>query len=355
MKAGRTLQEFATEIARQSLVKRDFIVPASRLRLDTVNGSQLHLGLDQKEYFGLRPTMHEQLSTRLDIPRAYYEKMRAHQPELLAVNVNTWLQTFSDRYLLRVLDNDARALLSDRYRPIDNVDLAEAILPRLNDLNVTIESCEITERRLYIKAVTSQVQADIVPGDVVQAGICISNSEVGLGALKIEPLIYRLICKNGAVINDMATRKSHIGRRHSSLDLNDHHTYAQYITDATRVAEDKAFWMKIHDVMNALLNGPTFQQIVAQWQLATTRAIVNPDVTTVVERTAKKFALAATEQSSVLEHLMAGRDLSAYGLMNAITRTAHDVESYDRSTDLERIGPQIIELPKTEWKALAEV
>ncbi len=355
MKTGRTLQEFAAEIARQSLSKRDFIVPSNRLHLAIGHGSHMQLSFDQREYFGLRSTMHEQLSTRLDIPRSYYEKMRTHQPMLLTANVNTWLEASSDRYLVRTLDNDARAFLSDRYRPLDNVDLAEAILPRLSDLDVTIESCEITERRLYIKAVTPRVQADVVPGDTVQAGICISNSEVGLGALKIEPLIYRLICKNGAVINEMASRKSHIGRRHSSLDFNEQTTYVPYISDATRAAEDKVFWMKINDVMQALLHGPSFQQIVTNWQLATTRAIVDPDVTGVVERTAKKFNLAATEQQSVLQHLITGRDLSAYGLMNAVTRAAHDVESYDRSTDLERIGPQIVELPRTEWQTLAGV
>lgn len=39
------------------------------------------------------------------------------------------------------------------------------------------------------------MKPEIVPGDIVQAGFVVSNSEIGLGALKVEPLVYRLICK----------------------------------------------------------------------------------------------------------------------------------------------------------------
>jgi hypothetical protein len=42
-------------------------------------------------------------------------------------------------------------------------------------------------------------------------------------------------------------------------------------------------------------------------------------------------------------------DLSLFGLINAVTRTASDVESYDRSVELQRIGGKIIELPKSVW------
>lgn len=46
--------------------------------------------------------------------------------------------------------------------------------------------------------------------------------------------------------------------------------------------------------------------------------------------------------------------LSRFGLYNAITRLSQDVESYDRATELERIGAQVIELAKPDWKVLAE-
>ena len=50
---------------------------------------------------------------------------------------------------------------------------------------------------------------DVVPGDTVQGGVIISNSEVGLGAVSVQPLLYRLVCTNGMVVNDLGERRTH--------------------------------------------------------------------------------------------------------------------------------------------------
>lgn len=352
MKAGRTLTELAAEIQRQADSKRDFVAPASKLAMDSSSPYHPVLAMQNGSVtrFGIKDTMHEQIASRLEIPRHYYDRMRTEQPDLLTTNVNTWLKHSQNKYMVRTLDGDARALLSDKYRPLDNIDLAEAVLPKLIDLGVNIESCEITERRLYLKAVTPKITAEVKTGDVVQAGLCISNSEIGGGAIKIEPLIYRLICLNGAIVNDMAMRRAHIGKKHSFLELDG---AEQYYRDETRMADDRAFWLKVQDVVAAMLDGKTFAAIVERWQIATEQKIT-ADPVEVVERTAKRFGLFDAERSSVLTHLIQGGDLSAYGLMNAVTRSAQDVASYDRSTELERLGTQVLELPKQAWRELAE-
>uniref|UniRef100_B8HYZ5 Uncharacterized protein n=1 Tax=Cyanothece sp. (strain PCC 7425 / ATCC 29141) TaxID=395961 RepID=B8HYZ5_CYAP4 len=43
----------------------------------------------------------------------------------------------------------------------------------------------------------------------------------------------------------------------------------------------------------------------------------------------------------------------AYGLLNAITRTAQDVSSYDRATELEAIGSKVLSLPQSVWHEIA--
>jgi hypothetical protein len=89
-----------------------------------------------------------------------------------------------------------RAVLSDRYRRLDNFDLAENVLPILQRLEgASFESVELTETKMYLKVVTPRVAFEIAPGDVVQAGIVITNSEVGCGTLSVQPLIYRLVCQ----------------------------------------------------------------------------------------------------------------------------------------------------------------
>ena len=52
-------------------------------------------------------------------------------------------------------------------------------------------------------------------------------------------------------------------------------------------------------------------------------------------------------------HLITGGTLTRWGLVNALTRTAEDVDTYDRATDFERFGGQVIELPRRDWERIA--
>jgi len=62
----------------------------------------------------------------------------------------------------------------------------------------------------------------------------------------------------------------------------------------------------------------------------------------VVEVTAKRFHLSTTEGAGILAHLRGGNDLSLWDLSSAVTRYAQDVGSYDRATELERVGGQVV-------------
>lgn len=218
MKTGLTLEQLAAEITRQQSAKEDYVVNTGNLRLESY-GPDLTLrvldsdGADRIEPLEIGDIAHRQIGTHLSIPAKYYERMRSEDPGLLAHNVNTWLERTPAQRMIRVLDGKARAYLSNRYLRMDNYSIASAVLPILAEIpDVRIESCQITDSRMYIKAVNPRLQEDVTPGDTVQAGVVISNSEVGLGSVNIQPLIYRLVCSNGMVVNDAATKRNHIGR-----------------------------------------------------------------------------------------------------------------------------------------------
>ena len=254
-------------------------------------------------------------------------------PELLKTNVSHWLSLNKDKRMVRSLDGQIRAILSDKYRRLDNYDLAQNVLPFLTDSKAMIESCEITEKKLYIKAITHQVQAEVKKGDVVSAGIIISNSETGHGSLSIKPLIYRLVCSNGAIADDYAMRKYHVGRAEDMAQIE--------FSNETLKADDKAFWLKVRDLVKFSLSEVTFEKIVDSMRESTAKVIEAPDKA--IELVSKKYSLTNDEQSDVLAHLIKGGDLSSWGLGNAVTRMAQDVNSYDRSTELESIGFQIMQ------------
>jgi hypothetical protein len=83
------------------------------------------------------------------------------------------------------------------------------------------------------------------------------------------------------------------------------------------------------------------------------RAEARRDVAKAVEVLGNRLSLTQDEQSSVLRHLIEGGDLSQYGLINAVTRTAEDAKSYDRATELEMAGAVVLDLKPTEWRDLA--
>ena len=72
-----------------------------------------------------------------------------------------------------------------------------------------------------------------------------------------------------------------------------------------------------------------------------------------VEMLANRHCLTQDETGSVLRHLISAGDLSRFGLINAVTRASQDIPDYDRSTELERLGGQVMALAAGEWNELA--
>ena len=355
MKSGVTLQQMLTEVKRQSESKEDYLIAPNRLRMESYGKEMfLHLsddsGTELIEPMTITGIAHRQIGTHLRIPAAYYDRMREERPDLLAYNANTWFKQESSQRMLRTLDGSARAYLSNRYRRIDNIDIAGVTLPILGGLpDIRFESCQITESRMYIKAVNPRLQAEVSPGDIVQAGIIISNSEVGLGSVSIQPLIYRLVCSNGMVVNDAQTRRNHVGR------VNEASENYQLYSEKTLEADDKAFAMKIQDTVRAVVDEVRFTRVVNMMREAKDAPMNTAAVPGIVKLVSKDFHITDDESSGVLQRLIEGNDLTLYGLSNAVTRHSQDVKDYDRATALEGIGYNILSMPARQWSRINQM
>lgn len=352
MKSGRSLVSLAQELERQLMTKKDMVVPSSLMRARTDDAGQCEMVIEEGSglaTYGVTELARRQLADKLKIPFAYFERMRTEQPELLDRNVNTWLASDNERRMVRTLDGYVRAVLSDRYRRLDNYDLAEHVLPILQGLpGARFESVELTATKFYLKVVTPSVQLEVVPGDIVQAGVMISNSEVGHGTLAVQPLVFRLVCSNGLIVPDRTLRKTHIGRTLQS----DEDTITVF-RDDTMAADDKAFFLKVRDVVEDAVSDATFRQ-VAQKMQRTLDIKLTGDPVKSVEVLANRYTLNEAERAGVLRHLVMAGELSGYGLVNAVTHYSQDVEDYDRATEFEALGGKLIDLPAKEWKELAE-
>lgn len=351
MKTDKSVSAVLADVQQQHRKRRDFISHASNLRMQDDGSTLIMENSGNSMPFVVNDLTHSQLGSAMGIPAKYYEQMRKLKPGLLAENVNAWLSDKDQSYMIRSYDEGsmmlARAFLSDRYRRLDNLDVAEATLPLFaGKEGFEIVSAAITERKFYIKIVNHRLEKEVVPGDIVQSGVAISNSEVGQGAVSVQPLVYRLVCTNGMVVNDYGERRAHVGRAARAVEDS-----FDIFSDEARMAEDKAFLLKLRDVTMAAIEETRFEMVVGRLRESVGVPITGR-VQDVIELTGKTFGINQDEQDSVLKYLIEGGDLTKYGLSNAMTRASQDIDSYDRATEFENLGWTIATMPQEQWKAL---
>lgn len=346
MKLGISLTELAQKIEENEAQKKDLVSDTRELRLASDGDT---LAINGHAEVKLNEIAHRQVADRLGIPAKYYDRMKAEQPQLLADNVNTWFQKKPERRLIRALGTTGRAFLSDRYQRIDDGPVMRTALPVFAEHpGLKIVSCEITERKLYLKAVYPKVQGEIKVGDVVQTGVCLTNSEVGLGAYSVVPLIERLICKNGMIVNDHRLRVQHVGRRIEGDD-----NVNELFADDTKEQDDKTLALKVRDLIKHFLSEEFLAGQIVKFRGAAENMIEGHPVKA-VEVLSKRLGFNEEESGGILRYLTTGGDLSQWGLANAVTRLSQDISSYDRATDLEVAGGKIIDLPANDWKSIAK-
>ena len=356
------LMAFVDELGRREEGKKDFLVntDSDDLSFHSMGSSVFGFDLDtngERSTFQLNNHAHGQLAGRLDIPKKYYDHMREEAPELLEENVRHWLEAKPSRTMLRTLDGKVRAVLSDRYRPIDNFDLGMGLLKAISHQNLRQIESAITDRKMYIKAIDPSISEPIDDElfrqrfntrRIVNAGFVFSNSEVGAGAVKIEAMIWDEWCSNG-MIRGINLSRHHVGRKADDLGCGD---ITEYLSDETHQADDKAFMLRLRDTIKATVNPGYFRAMVQKIKEGTSRQLgANPQG--VVEVIGKRHDLLEAEKEAVMAELMTSGDPTQWGITCAVTRMAQET-GYDRRVELERIGSKIIEFPQNGWSELLQ-
>lgn len=373
MNRGQSLTDIATELERQSNARKDYIAPQGRVKAEVVSREDEDETPDVQldvngQLMPIRDHAHGQLSDVLRIPTKYYRRMLHEEPQLLADSINTWFGQEPERKRqLRTLDGQVRAVLSPKYRPLDNFELAQAVLPKLQQLDVQIVSTALTETRMYIKAILPHLSDALPdgmtwgnghnaiaayqgnePGKVV-ASLTISNSDVGNGSLSIEPSVFTTWCTNLAIL----TRPTWYFFMEADFGAEASDNW-EVFRDETRQKDDAAFFAKVADVTEAALDGKVFAQAVQLIRESTEDKIVSKELPKVVEVATRQLSLPAGAQGSILTFLAQGGDLSRWGLSSAITAASAELEDYETSTTFERAGGEVLELSPKDWKDISE-
>ncbi|WAM22719.1 MAG: hypothetical protein OI715_01075 (plasmid) [Candidatus Methanoperedens sp.] len=311
------------ELKRQRETRRDLIVDSRTL---TAVAEPERIVIDIPK-FGTHPLTrwaHDQLATKVQIPQAYYNKMiEAHNFGLLANNVNAWLPT-EDKRMIRIMDGNIRAILSDRYRVMDNYDLVFLALDEFSKAGADVHKVNLTDSHLFIKAVTPKLQGEIRPGDIVQGGLIIKNSEVGASRFAVEPFVLRLKCTNGLVISQGYSRV-HLGKRKEEGEFN--------WSSETINLENQAIWSAVRDVIGQTFDPANFEALVEKLKGNADTPVKEP--VKAVDNVVTAIGLTEATKEMLLKNFLDEKDFSQWGLTNALTATARQLPAPDEQVDLE--------------------
>ena len=388
-----SVQDLAALLQEQHARKLDVVAPAAAIRAESgrlvLSGTGAQLTDD-----GVIPTdgvyvptevLDEGLAAKLSIPAGYLRRLRERRPDLYDANVNGWLRDpGEDRsFLVRAFRGDgdgpgiARAFLSDRYGIVDNLDVLMAALDgvRRAGVEANIDGCDLTERRMYVRVVAPQIAAfapDLLAGyrspwggqhvgngwtpervaraaqregqaynagdePIVFAGFEITNSEVGNGRFTITPRLTVEICGNGLTITADALSKVHVGGR---LD--------EGVIKWSRETEQRALELvtaQSRDAVEHYLNADYVTAKVTEIEAKAGRPVT--DAVKTVELVSKTLSFTPEQQNTILDHFIRGGQLTAGGIMQAVTSTAQTITDADAAHGMEAAGLRALEIAAT--------
>ena len=380
-----TLADLASLLTEQQARKIDVVAPASKLRSErgqlVIEGAAPIIEddgvTDPNGRYAPTRVADEGIAHKLGIPLPYVRTLRESRGDLFDANVNGWLHGWEPgpeigigasltdavkpdprSFLVRCFRGDdgqpgiARAFLSDSYKVIDNLDALTAALDgiRQSGAAIEIDGCDLTDRRMYVRVRAPEVQA-LAPAlleryrspfsgasgadnPTVFAGLVLSNSETGGGAFTIVPRLTVQVCSNGMTINRDAVRAIHLGEK---LDEG----VIRWSEDTQR-KNLELITAKARDAVSTFLDVDYMTGVIRR--LEETAGTPVSDAPAVVEAVAKKLSFSKEQTAGVLDHFIKGADLTAGGVMHAVTSFAQTITDADVAADFEAAGVRAMEL-----------
>jgi hypothetical protein len=362
-----TLADLAALLRDQQARKVDIVAPATAIRAEgarlVVEGTApvLDPGGVTMTSGTYTPTevCDQGVANKLGIPAAYLRRLREHKPGLYDANVNAWLDGDDRRFLLRCLrpasgegPGAARAFLSDGYKIIDNLDVLLAVLDGVRQAGapVQVDGCDLTERRMYVRVVCEQVRvlapallagyrspftgASGADNPVVFAGFVITNSETGCGAFTLTPRLVVQVCRNGLTLTRDAMRSVHLGERLEEGMV----TWSDNTRDKTLAL----ITAKTTDAVATCLDPGYVQRALRTIEKDAGHPVTNPEET--VRTVSLRLRFTDAQQNDILNHFIRGGDVTAGGVMHAVTAAAQAQSDADTAHEMESAALRALDI-----------
>lgn len=342
-----------------NLERSDYAVPASRLRAEQA-GQNIGLTTDNGLQWLSTPYAIGQLSDRLS------KGLRSFGDEMISRNnADIYVSTLNEllerddkqqRFQVRTIQPNgarlARAVVSDKFKPIDDDIIVPPMVDLLADNSKQWRSLggQITDQRTYLRFISREPAIrNIGPnGRNWFIGFQYSNSEVGQGLCRFDLFFFDSFCENGCVFGQK-----------SILDVNFRHVGARIKTafglisdERIQQAEQASIAGLISDATRQVMSADFGDKVRQHLERSQSRRLAGVgDLSETIRQVGKSVGLTSKEQESALLHWDSRED-SAFGIANAITRTAQDAKDYSSRVRLESAGGNVLEMSDKKWKSI---
>ena len=256
----------------------------------------------------------------------YGRFLQDEDPELLVKNLRDRSVKINDMRMLRGYGTDELGFVSNRFDTLlSNYLMVKAAIPALITKGWNITEASITETRMFIRANMPTLEGEIRVGDVVNMGLIFSNSEVGKSSFKIDIELNRLICSNLMTVPDSGLRKVHLGvSQEAGLFSRGQETSKKL---------QAGFTYEVIDIVDQLTSPKTLENVLQRVRKTTEVDVASMPAT--VSALSKELQASVEEEEQLLMSFIGAKDQTGWGVVNAITDVARDMEDYDRKTSWE--------------------
>lgn len=278
-----------------------------------------------------------QMAGKAGVPGAYLADLAGGnewQRELGAeiLNRHYHLGEAGTRHLVRSVKGEVRGFLSDRYRRLDSRPLIDAFATECRKVGARLAEGTATDVRWSLKAFLPMV-FEPVPNEVLCLGVEIGNSDFGAAKYTIRPFLWRVICANGAVMED-SLAQVHLGRVLSD-DIQ--------FSDRTYQLDTQTSVSATHDIVKGLLGPAKVNAFVETIRNANEKSINWRTLRTSLAKKLLKEELKAVEEAFTGDDVvMMPPGETAWRASNAISWIAGKATDAERRLELQRVAGEVV-------------
>lgn len=330
-------------------------------------------GMD--DTFRLTTVAARQLSEKTKIPLDFMRENIARYPSLAATMVNTWwtddqvvnrvgsararkrtVQAQDMMHLIRLFragDTPAvmRAILSNRYMVVNNSDIMSFMHALVTKSGIAAQMTgSFTDEKMFVRFRMPDVTSAIefknrgkghepvrIP---CGASLLVSNSDVGIGRLVVQPELEVIVCSNLLRVTESLSQ-IHVGRELEDMGV---------LSDDTVRRMTEALFGRLRDVATATLSQDTFDRLADNFSRNAGLPVSN--AVTVVQNVTKKFGLGEDLTQRILDKFVDEGMANRFGLAQAVTFQAHAFrdDDFEKATLIEDAGSKLLAMPEATFQ-----